>query len=298
MLSVVDIHKSYGEKKALAGLSFDIGEKEIYGLLGPNGAGKSTFMKILMGFTEKGSGEINFSGSLVKTLSREQFGYLPEKIAIPPFLKGKEFLEYSCRFYKNGNEYKQNIANILKRLDFTSQAEQKTGGYSKGMMQKIGLARALLNSPRLIILDEPASGLDPDATHRLKEIISEEREKGNSVILSSHRLAEVEHICDRIGIIHNGIMKTSGYLADLRKGISEVTVELWNPSGEQLNKLEMFLNEKYSFAKKGRTWTVKFNEGEDIRNLPSEIVGLGAELGKFERRSESLEELFLRVTNG
>jgi ABC-2 type transport system ATP-binding protein len=236
--SLVKIYRSpFLMKKSvgLDGLDLEIEKGEIYGLLGPNGAGKTTAFKIITGLLKKTSGEIKLFGKLTPLQARTRIGFLPENPSFYPHLTGKELLSFYAKLY---NKY-LSTNEINKRLAMVGLKEsinKRLGGYSKGMIQRIGFAQSIIGDPDFVILDEPLSGLDPLGRREIKDLIVETNRKGKTVLFSSHILSDVEAICSRVGIIINGKMKQVGNLRNiLKRDIKYVEIEF-----EGINNLKNF----------------------------------------------------------
>lgn len=293
-----NIEKIYPSNIALSGVNLQIEKGEIFGLLGPNGAGKTSLIKIIMGFSTPTSGTFSILGSEHSNWqSRINIGYLPEKIAIHAFLTPVEFLKMSGKL--NGMEdsaLRQRIPEVLEKVNLAKQKDLKAGIFSKGMLQRLGLAASILTSPEILLLDEPGSGLDPVGIVELREIILAEKKRGATILINSHRLSEVEKICDRVGIINRGKLLATGPLSALKSGSKKITFTIANNT-ERMS--ESILNE---LKTKGlipimekNQYTVIYEADDQIRLLPSWIVNAGADLVKYEKQNESLEEIFMRV---
>ncbi len=204
-LSVKNINKSFKDKQVLKDVSLEVNPGEIYGLIGVNGVGKTTMIKIMLDLLRADSGNMSFFGNDVHDPeSRRNIAYLPEKFYPSPFLTGSEFLSLSLSYHGKALNEKE-AKKKAKALDLDpDMLEHRIGKYSKGMGQKLGLLSMLMSGAPLLILDEPMSGLDPSARIRLKELLNEYKEKGNTIFFSSHILADIEEICDRMAVMHNG----------------------------------------------------------------------------------------------
>ena len=206
---------------AVKDLSLEVREGEVYGLLGPNGSGKSTTLKVLLGLVTPTRGESKIFGKDSRDFrSHADVGFLPENPYFYKFLTGEETL----RFYGNicalrGKQLDARIAELLALVGLEDARKRRVGGYSKGMLQRIGLAQALIQDPRLIVLDEPTAGVDPVGSHQIRDLILELKNRGKTVLLTSHLLEQAQEVCDRVGIMSKGSMVREGRLADL------VTVE-------------------------------------------------------------------------
>jgi len=221
LLTTRDLRKVFSlkgrEVQALRGVSVDLPEGRIIGLIGPNGAGKSTLIKLSLGYLIPTSGSITLlnepPGSL-KALSR--IGYLPEHASFPLDLKGEELLTYvGMLFGKRGKELKRRVWELLERVGLKEAGARRIGSYSKGMMQRLGLAQALIGDPYLLILDEPMTGLDPVGRREVKELLRELHRSGVSIFFSSHILEDVEHLCHDLIVIVGGQIRYAGSLPEL-----------------------------------------------------------------------------------
>lgn len=214
---------------AVRELDLDIRSGEIYGLLGPNGSGKSTTLKIILSLLYPTSGRVTVFGkspSDVRTKAR--IGFLPEESYLYPFLDANETLDYYGRLFgQPRKERKRRIGMLLDMVGLTGSAYRRIGEYSKGMQRRIGMAQALINDPDLLILDEPTSGMDPLASRQFKDLISELSRRGKTIILSSHLLADTEDLCDRVGILFAGRLRSEGTLEDLlsRASLTQIVTE-------------------------------------------------------------------------
>jgi ABC-2 type transport system ATP-binding protein len=203
--------------RALDDVSIRIMPGEVYGLIGPNGSGKSTAMKALLGLVAPTSGDCAIFGKdSLKVDSRNEVGFLPENPYFYKHLSGKETLEFYGKLCGiRGATLKDRVAELLELVDLTDASHRRIGGYSKGMLQRIGLAQALIQRPRLVILDEPTAGVDPIGSREIRDLIFKLREQGITVFLCSHLLEQVQEVCDHVGIIFRGKMVKEGRLEDL-----------------------------------------------------------------------------------
>src|SRR5450432_1066675 len=199
-------------KVALAGLDLEVHAGEVFGFLGPNGAGKTTTMNVLLGFVQPTSGAASLFGIDVRQpIARQRIGYLPELTYYYKFLTAEELLRFYAKIFGLPRaEADKRIDQLLKLVELESARKRPIKSYSKGMQQRVGLAQALINNPDLLILDEPTSGLDPLGRMKVREIIQRLKNEGKTVFFSSHELGEVETVCDRVAIIHQGELKTVG----------------------------------------------------------------------------------------
>lgn len=206
-------------KVGLDGVSLTVYPGETFGLLGPNGAGKTTLQKIVLGLMRATSGTVEVLGSTPdKTSVRERVGYLPENPYFYTYLTGREFLQFCGGLFQlPKTTLNARIADLLDRLSMTHAADTQLRKYSKGMLQRIGVAQALINDPELIFLDEPMSGLDPVGRKEMRDLILSLKADGKTVFFNTHILSDVEMICDRIGILRNGKLVSYGSVAELTR---------------------------------------------------------------------------------
>ena len=210
-------NRNAAKKIAVKDLNLSVHAGEVFGFLGPNGAGKTTTMNVLLGFVNATSGAAFLFGVNVREpIARRRIGYLPELTYYYKFLSAEELLRFYARIFGIPSaEAEQRIDTLLKLVELESARKRPIKTYSKGMQQRVGLAQALINDPDLLILDEPTSGLDPLGRMKVREIIQRLKNEGKTVFFSSHELGEVETVCDRVAIIHQGELKVEGRVADL-----------------------------------------------------------------------------------
>lgn len=225
-IKIDNIRKAFGKKVVLDDISFSIDDNEIFGFIGLNGIGKTTLIKIIIDLLEQDDGFVEIFG-VDKLLpeSRKNIAYLPEKFQPSNQLKGKEFLEFVSGFHQKELNLEE-VQSIAKTIDFNPDVlSSRVSKYSKGMTQKLGLLGTFLSKAKLIILDEPMSGLDPRARIALKKQFISYKEAGNSIFFSSHILSDIDEICDRIAILHNGKIVFLGKPEDFKKKHQENNLE-------------------------------------------------------------------------
>ena len=227
---------------AVEGLSLRVEAGEVYGLIGPNGSGKSTTMKVLLGLISATSGSSAVFGlSSSETASRGSVGFLPENPYFYKYLTGAETLSFYGKLCGlSRRKIKERTSELLSLVDLENARDRRLGGYSKGMLQRIGLAQALVGDPRLVVLDEPTAGVDPAGSRKIRDLIIEFKQRGISVILSSHLLEQVQEVCDRVGIIFQGKLIKEGKLEELIEieSQTEIILEHADPKIlDQINKL-------------------------------------------------------------
>jgi ABC-2 type transport system ATP-binding protein len=283
--------------RALDDLSLEVMQGECFGLLGPNGAGKTTLIKILLNLISVSSGTASiFNQPVSYDRIREKIGYLPEKVRMYGFLMGQEFLDYQGKLYgmKQGRRQEQ-VEKCLRTVGMFEDRCRKIGEYSKGMVQRIGLAQALLNSPELLLLDEPAAGLDPISNKEMRDILLQLKEKGVTIFINSHLLSEVEMICDRVAILHHGKLVRTGTKQELTsKGeVIELTVE--GISDSLITKLQEVATQ---VKVEGNCITITPKNNKTMGAIPEIIINQGAKLLSLNSHMESLEDIFLRLIKG
>jgi ABC-2 type transport system ATP-binding protein len=232
-VEISHLSKSYPGKKlgkvaALHDLSLEIPSGEVFGFLGPNGAGKSTTIKIVMGLLRPGSGSVRVMGCPVQSVeSRRKVGYLPENPSFYDFLTAREYLAFVGRtFGMDDAAIRSQSSRVLELLDLEGAADRPIRGYSKGMVQRLGLAQAMVHDPDLYILDEPMSGLDPVGRALVKEIIKDLKGRGKTVFFSTHITADIETVCDRVGIVAGGRLRSVDSVANiLQSGVVGYLIE-------------------------------------------------------------------------
>ncbi|OGV65439.1 MAG: multidrug ABC transporter ATP-binding protein [Lentisphaerae bacterium RIFOXYA12_FULL_48_11] len=216
--------------RAVDGLNLDIKKGEIFGLLGPNGSGKSTTIKILLGLLHATSGSVTVLGRSPRDVAtKARIGYLPEESYLYNYLTPYETLNfYGSLFGLDGRVRRERIDQLLEMTGLKHAAGRSVGEFSKGMARRVGLAQALINDPELVILDEPTSGLDPVGCRQVKDLMITLAKRGKTIILSSHLLADVEDVCDRIAILYNGSIRAQGGVNQLLE--KQESVRLTMPS--------------------------------------------------------------------
>lgn len=296
ILKIENLHKSFKtgfipqKKQILKGISFSVGEGEIFGYLGPNGAGKTTTLKCVLGliFPDQGKIEI-FGHPHLSSKARERVGFLPENPYFYDYLTATEFLDfYGQLFGLSRNIRKERINNLLSVVGLERVRHLQLRKFSRGMLQRIGLAQALVSAPSLILLDEPLGGLDPVGRKEIRDIIIRLKEEGKTVFLSSHILQDIEMICDRVAIIVNGQILSQGALADL---ISEkILFTEFTISGieeEELAKVGECLS-----VQSGRTLLKVFDETK-INEIMEIVDKRKGKIHSLIPRTQTLEDLFV-----
>ena len=225
---------------AVQDLSLAVEPGQVYGLLGPNGSGKSTTMKIVLGLVSPTAGKTEIFGRDSRTVeSREDVGFLPENPYFYKFLTGTETLHFYGKICGlAGAKLRERTRELLALVGLENAADRRIGGYSKGMLQRIGLAQAMVQEPRLLVLDEPTAGVDPAGSREIRDLILDFKKRGITVLLCSHLLGQVQEICDRIGILHQGVLVREGKLDELISIESQTELILENATPELLAEIQ------------------------------------------------------------
>ena len=301
MLKVRNLIKDYKtgffrkKVRVLHDVSFSVNEGEIYGFVGPNGAGKTTTFKAVLGFCSITGGSIEIMGKpLGDAELRRHIGYLPENPYFYDYLTGEELLRYMGGLHGiSGGQLQKRVEGLLEKVGMSKDRRVQLRNYSKGMLQRIGLAQALINDGDFLILDEPMSGLDPIGQREINDLILEQKREGKTILLSSHILYNVEALCDRVGVIIKGRVVKEGELGELLKEIQtdyELLLDGVDESiRERLDGLDITLENKAGMV------ALRFNE--DIKPaVLQRVMELKADIVSLQPRRKSLEGLFVEET--
>ena len=229
---------------AVKDLNLRIEPGEVYGLLGPNGSGKSTTLKIILGLVSPTRGRTEIFGRDSRLVqSRDAVGFLPENPYFQKFLTGKETLRFFGRLCGlRGAKLKNRVNELLDLVELSKARNRRLGTYSKGMLQRIGLAQALIHDPKLVVLDEPTAGVDPAGSRDIRDLILDLKRRGITVLLSSHLLAQAQEICDRVGILADGVLVREGHLQELIAIENQTEFVIADASDELVREIESFVN--------------------------------------------------------
>ena len=288
------LRKVFNGKVAVRSLTLDVSRGEVFGFLGPNGAGKSTSVKMLLGLVSPTSGEAEILGRRAGDVAtRSKVGFLPEHFRFYDWLSATELLRLHGRLYGMSRAMlKQKIPKLLDMVGLASHCEKQLRDFSKGMLQRIGLAQALLNEPDLIFLDEPTSGLDPVGRRLVRDIIKAQRDRGATVLLNSHLLGEVEITCDRVAFIKEGEVVDTRRLGDEVEEQISVSIRAANVTAEALNGLSQWTP---SFRVEGECLTLSLPSTALLPEIVRYLVANGADVYEVARQRISLEERFLQI---
>ena len=303
MLEIRNLRKNYGKFTAVNDLSLNVEKGEIFGFVGPNGAGKTSTMKIIAGLMPPTSGQVHVDGIDVISDSRrvkEKIGYMPDFFGVYDDLKVNEYLEFYASIYGiNGQESKKICSDLLELVDLTAKENAYVDTLSRGMKQRLCLARSLVHNPELLILDEPASGMDPRARFEMKEILRSLKDMGKTIIISSHILPELAELCSTIGIIEKGNLVIKGT-------VEEIMLNLYNSRPIKIKVLSK-LEEAIAILKEvpkvdritaeGTTITVAFSGSEEeVSKLLGILISKRVSVLSFGQSEGNLEEIFMKLT--
>ena len=306
MIKVEGLKKTYGKMEALKGVSFEIEQGSIFGFVGPNGAGKSTTLKILATLMAPTEGKAFIDGvDVIKYPKkvRALMGYMPDFFGVYERIKVTEYLDFYASCYRVAEGKRRSIiADLLELTDLSFKADAYVDSLSRGMKQRLCLARSLVHDPKVLLLDEPASGLDPRARVEMRELLRELKNMGKSIIISSHILPELAELCTEVGIIEGGELIAVG-------SVDDITAQL-----QQEKLIQVKVQEKIEAARamvEENPWVVAVNEtadgvlqvrfsgnGEEQQKLLRALVLAELPVLSFAESSNSLEDLFMQITKG
>ena len=298
-IEVRNLTKKYNNFKAVDDVSFNVRSGEIFGFLGPNGAGKTTTIKSMLGLIHANSGEIKINGFDIKKRGKDAkkyVGYLPEKVAFYDNLTALQNMYFYAEMKKIP---KEECKPLIEEMGIGDAVNKKVGKFSKGMQQRLGMARALLGNPPILILDEPSGGLDPRGVALIRNKIREMKDKGSTVFVSSHILAEVQEVCDRVGIIDKGVLVAED-------SVSKLSVKL-NLKPKLIIELEKISEKIVESVKKvkgvekveaiGVMIHITCNQKAKSKIIIS-VEKAGGDIVNIQTKEPSLEEVFMRFTEG
>jgi ABC-2 type transport system ATP-binding protein len=227
VIEISDLHKSYGPLRVLRGVDLVVEQGEAFGLLGPNGAGKTTLNHLVLGLLKPDRGTVRVFGSSDTQRSSANTGYLPERQRYHPHFTGREYLTaLGSLSGMRGRQLQQQVAAVLQAMNLRDTADRRLGTYSKGMLQRIGLAQAVLHDPDLVVIDEPTSGLDPGGQQEIVALLNQLREAGHTILMCTHQLAHVAALCDRVGVLVQGQINHVATVAELQAQGQSVVIEV------------------------------------------------------------------------
>ena len=293
-LQTQSLRKDFNGKTAVRDLTLDVARGEVFGFLGPNGAGKTTSVKMLLGLVKPTFGTATILGKPIgQPASRNRVGFLPEHFRFHEWLSAAEFLSLHADLYHIPGAIKQKrIPKLLERVGLAEYANQKLRTFSKGMLQRVGLAQALIDEPELVFLDEPTSGLDPVGRRMVRDIIRELKSQGTTVFLNSHLLSEVEITCDRVAFVKHGEILRVDMLHTLVQGELSVSIRAQRMTDEIVNGLYAWGG---NLRLDGDQLSLTLDGESDIPQVNRYLVEHGVEIYSLTPKKLSLEDLFIQI---
>ena len=305
MIRTENLVKRYAGLDALKGIDLHVQEGDLFGFIGPNGAGKTTTIRILTTLLEPTAGEAFVDGLSVwknKAKIRSLLGYMPDSFGVYRDMTVSEYLHFFAAAYGiKSKQRKSLVGGLLELTDLTYKEHALVDTLSRGMQQRLGLARTLVHDPKVLVLDEPASGLDPRARIEIREILNELRNMGKTILLSSHILSELSEVCNRIAILERGEMVAQGELSDIMESARDDT-EVWlNTTDDEracvvLRELPQVATAELD--EKGKHVVVSLKEAMDLAEVSGHLYSRELGVRYLERQDPSLEEVFMKLTKG
>ncbi|MCM0650289.1 ABC transporter ATP-binding protein [Clostridium swellfunianum] len=303
MLEIINLVKNYGKYTAVNNLNLTVDKGEIFGFVGPNGAGKTSTMKIIAGLMPPTSGQVYVDGIDAVNDSRkvkEKIGYMPDFFGVYDDLKVKEYLEFYASIYGiSGQESRKICSDLLELVDLTAKENAYVDSLSRGMKQRLCLARSLVHNPELLILDEPASGMDPRARFEMKEILRTLKDMGKTIIISSHILPELAELCTTIGIIEKGSIVIKGTVEEIMLNLYNsrpIKVKVLGDITEAVAVLKE-IPKVDRITAEGSIITIAFSGSEEeVSRLLGTLVSKKIQVVSFGQSEGNLEEIFMKVT--
>ena len=317
MIETINLTKRYGDLLALDNLNLAIAEGDCFGFIGPNGAGKTTTIKVLATLLKPSSGQAQIAGLTVGYQNRQirpLIGYVPDFMGAYEDMVVTEYLEFFAAAYGiHGSQRRKVVGDVLELTDLSYKADAEVNGLSRGMQQRLSVARVLLHDPKVLLMDEPASGLDPRARIEMRELLKELKRMGKTILISSHILHELAELCNVVGIVEQGKLLFNGTVADVLKrarvgkivhiAVTEGTdraVELLGnvPGVKRVGVVEG--DGTFASGGGGRVIHLDFDEqaGANVTDLPNVLINNGFRLAQFTEEAVNLETAFMRLTKG
>ncbi|MHA1967069.1 MAG: ABC transporter ATP-binding protein [Candidatus Hodarchaeales archaeon] len=293
-IEIKGLTKYYGPTRGIENLDLEVKSGEIFGFLGPNGAGKTTTIRCMMNTLLPTKGEIKISGEVVKRENpslREKIGYIPGELALPEYYTVNEFLNYIEAMRNKPATRRQ---EIIDRFDLNSNINKKIGALSKGNKQKVGVVAAFMNNPEILIMDEPASGLDPLLQQVIYKLLLESKNEGKTLFMSSHNLEEVQRVCDRVGIVNDGFLVSIEAIDDLNKDVPRILeARLREPDESRLTE---FGDQLLEFRKHDNFVRLLLRAEDSIKDKMAILLAMDPE--ELIYPPASLESFFLQFYEG
>lgn len=304
-VKINDLWVTYGDMAAVRGISFDIPKGEVFGFIGPNGAGKSSTIKVLATLKEAASGEAFIDGFPVNedvTETRRRIGYMPDFFGVYEDLAVYDYLAFFAAAYQLPiDQRSRTIRDVLELTDLTHKWDAPVDGLSRGMKQRLALARVLLHDPDLLLLDEPASGLDPRARIEMRELLKALRDMGKTILISSHILHELAQLCTRIGIIEAGRMVAQGSLEEIFKQLQlmqVVHVQIMNVNDDMVESIRRIRGIDDVLVQSDRLSLQMHPDQIEPEDLLQRILDLDARVRMFQPEALDMETVFMKLTEG
>jgi ABC-2 type transport system ATP-binding protein len=305
MIKTQDLTKVYGELRAINNLSLELVEGDLFGYIGPNGSGKTTTMRILATLLQPTWGEASVCGYSIYTHPKEirrLIGYMPDFFGVYDDMKVIEYLEFFAAAYRiKGPKRRQICTEVLDLVDLGYKREAFVTSLSRGMTQRLGLARVLLHDPKVLLLDEPASGLDPRARIEIRGLLKELRKMGKTIMVSSHILPELADICNKVGIIEKGELVFNGTVSDLMKLIRQRTLLAVEVTGDMEGAAKLLEQSNVVESvdvREGKIFVTLAENIIDYSELPTMLVEGGYKIKLFKEDEINLETAFMALTKG
>jgi ABC-2 type transport system ATP-binding protein len=290
-VEISHISKYFGDLKAVDDVSFEVEKGEIFGLLGPNGAGKTTAIRILLDIFKPDHGNVSILGGTMTEAKKDHIGYMPEERGLYQDIPLDRCLEYlSTLKSMTPIEARERIAGYLERFDLASSHHKKVKELSKGMQQKAQLITTLIHEPELIIIDEPFSGLDPVNTQMVKDLLREQRDRGVTILMSTHQMHQVEELCDRIVLIDHGRTVLYGPLDDIRKQFSGHAVIVRTP-----DVLPTLPGVEHVEQHNSSAYRLNLAPSTNTQDILRSLVSQGIQIDQYEIAAPTLDEIFIQV---
>jgi ABC-2 type transport system ATP-binding protein len=290
-----NLYKSYDTVHVLKGLNLRVSPGQVYGLLGPNGSGKSTLLHLLLGFLKPSKGTVQLFGEQDLEQVRGRIGYLPERLRYHLRFTGREYLRYLGRFSDLGGlELSERVEQELSAVRLTDAADRMLSTYSKGMLQRLGIAQALLSDPEILLIDEPTSGLDPAGQREMLDLLAEVRSRNRTIFLTTHYLDEIDVICDTVGILYGGKLAAELNVQSLRAPGRNVLINVDQLTSGVIEQLQSLAGVRC----KGREIALQQN----TPTLQAQVLGLllkeGIAIISLEPQQHPLEDIYMRIVRG
>jgi len=296
VVEIDNLHKSFGPVPVLSGLSLRVRTGEVFGLLGQNGVGKTTLLHLLLGFLRPDKGSLKVLGSTDLERARPRLGYLPERLSYHTRYTAREYLRFLVQFSGlSGSTLRERVEAELHDVGLEGVADRRLETFSKGMLQRVGIAQALLGDPELLLIDEPTSGLDQAGQQEMRELLGDLRRRGHSILVCSHQIEEVERLCDRVGILHQGRVTTELNSEQMHEPGRGVVLRLPPLSDEQLARL---LSVSPALSYSDGALYIRPNTPEIQARVLQALVDARITLLALQPQDRPLERIFMQVVRG